>query len=62
MENKTVVHYTKSFFPEYSCHLYWFYSHVGNNIWVWDEYKLTIEDALLSYPQDKYEWVEMEDE
>ena len=28
---------------------------------VWDEDKLTIEEALEHYPVDKYEWIFLED-
>ena len=60
------VQYEKSDFPaangEPAYTLYFFYSYKkydGEWCWLWDENKLTLEEALKLYPPAKYYWQEI---
>jgi hypothetical protein len=60
------VQYEKSDFPEANGEpaytLYFFYirkKYDGEWCWLWDDNKLTIDDALKLYPPSKYYWQEI---
>lgn len=57
MDNKIEIEFTctRIHFSDGQGTLFWFYPNG-----IWDEHKLTIEEAINKYPPHTYEWLHVE--
>lgn len=62
-----LIQYEKSLvkFDDCECEIYFFYNKKkldGEWCWLWDNDKLTEQEALKKYPKNRYQWEEIKED